>query len=99
MSDKGVKVVPVMEGQKVTVGRSPRSDIITRDPWASRRHCTIEEVGGSYKLSDCDSRNGTLVNGRRVEQVLLQDEDIIELGASKIKFIAPERVERRVKRP
>jgi DNA-binding response OmpR family regulator len=47
----------------------------------SRLHAKIERDGPRYVLSDANSANGTFVNGRRIrEPHLLEDDDRVGLG-------------------
>jgi len=53
------------------------------DRWASSEHCRVEHVGTSDVVLDNGSRNGTLVNGERVERYrVLADGDLLEVGHS-----------------
>ena len=52
------------------------------DDRMSARHALIRPVLGKAVIEDAGSRNGTLVNGRRVEREVLGDGDLIELGHS-----------------
>ncbi|MCA9306508.1 MAG: ATPase, T2SS/T4P/T4SS family [Phycisphaerales bacterium] len=76
----------------IRVGRHPDNDVCITDGVASRHHCVIEPAdGGTYILKDLGSRNGTKVNGRRVEVVLLSDGDIVSIGkfAMHVEFDKP----------
>ncbi|HXW00702.1 MAG TPA: FHA domain-containing protein [Anaerolineae bacterium] len=65
-----------------TLGRSPQCDIVVDSKAVSRLHAKIERDGPRYLLSDNHSANGTFVNGRRLrEPYVLQDED--QIGLSK----------------
>jgi transcriptional regulator with GAF, ATPase, and Fis domain len=46
----------------------------------SGTHARMLRVGTRWTLEDCQSTNGVLVNGERVERAVLADGDIIELG-------------------
>ena len=48
----------------------------------SRRHVVITADEEGLLLRDLGSRNGTFVNGRRVEQTHLHEGDRIGIGAS-----------------
>ena len=50
------------------LGRSPDCDVVIDAAAVSRRHAIIEKNGGGYFLRDLGSRNGTYVNGTRVEE-------------------------------
>lgn len=53
------------------VGRDAACELHLDDPLASRRHASVEYRDGLWWIRDLGSRNGTLVNGRRVTQVPL----------------------------
>lgn len=68
------------------IGRAGGNDIVLADPKTSRFHAEIEHVPEGYVIRDLGSTNGTLVRGRRVEERLLEDGDVITLGETSIKF-------------
>lgn len=75
----------VVPGRGATpVGREAAAGIaLPDDPRASRHHATLHAgVTGTLRVVDEKSRNGTFVNGRRVEQQLLQDGDLLGIGDS-----------------
>jgi len=53
---------------RITIGRSPRADVVIRhDPEISRVHALLEHLGGSWFVVDDEmSSNGSYVNGERV---------------------------------
>jgi pSer/pThr/pTyr-binding forkhead associated (FHA) protein len=53
----------------------------------SRRHARIVVTGTESTLEDLESKNGTLVNGQRVEHaVILKDNDQIQLGSVTVTY-------------
>lgn len=64
----------------VTIGRGDEADICIRDTWSSRVHCRLEIRGGRLWLEDLGSSNGTLVNGVRMSESLIQSGDRITVG-------------------
>ncbi len=47
----------------LSLGRSPENDLsYPDDPWLSRRHLVFEQSEGGWFVTDCDSRNGTMLN-------------------------------------
>jgi hypothetical protein len=51
-----------------TVGRMPDNDVVIHDPYVSRRHCVIVvHAGDGCELHDVASKNGTLVNGQKIQ--------------------------------
>ena len=80
--------VHVLEGQTLTVGRSPECGIILTDPRCSRSHLRIEPVGEGYRAVDLGSQNGTILNGRRVREALLRPGDVLLVGGTRLIFEA-----------
>jgi two-component system, NtrC family, response regulator AtoC len=52
---------------ELTIGRSRKSTIVVDNPAVSQSHARIARVGNSVEISDLGSRNGTKVNGRKIE--------------------------------
>ncbi|MEZ4337506.1 MAG: FHA domain-containing protein [Sandaracinaceae bacterium] len=55
----------------IVVGRGVDADLVLDDDGASRRHCEIAPTRGALEVRDLASRNGTFVDGRRVEGTAL----------------------------
>ncbi len=53
--------------QEATVGRAPGCAVLIDDPTVSSRHARLSLQGELLVVDDLGSRNGTLVNGRRVQ--------------------------------
>lgn len=70
-------------------GRSSENKIHIEDKQASRKHCQIEKAEHGFKLVDLESRNGTRVNDRVVNQALLRPGDRITIGKHTITFVDP----------
>ncbi|HUT32978.1 MAG TPA: FHA domain-containing protein [Planctomycetota bacterium] len=82
---KGESRVVETAERVVTIGRGHESTVPIHDEGASRKHCAIERLAdGSVRLSDLASRNGTLVNGERVNEKALKAGDVIHIGATNI---------------
>jgi serine phosphatase RsbU (regulator of sigma subunit) len=78
--------VPLREAV-VTLGRSVDNVLEVPDPNMSRRHCVIERrADRAFFLTDCNSSNGTRVNGERVLSHELRDGDRIEVGSTILVF-------------
>jgi len=70
-----------------TLGRHPDCTIQLDSNMVSRHHARIIPRDDAFFLEDLGSGNGTLVNGKRVlESVLLQDDDRIKLGPLLLRF-------------
>jgi pSer/pThr/pTyr-binding forkhead associated (FHA) protein len=73
---------------RITIGRSRESDVFLEDLAVSRTHTTINrQSNGRYLLRDESSANGTLVNGQRVTEQLLEDGDKIQVGQTLLVFV------------
>jgi uncharacterized RDD family membrane protein YckC len=70
----------------LSVGRDPSNDIVLPDAMVSRRHAVIEYRGNQYYLRDCNSSNGSLVNGDRVSEKSLRDGDLVAIGTARLLF-------------
>ena len=71
----------------VVLGRSEDCDLIVDDAQASRHHVRVEPRDGGFVLTDLDSTNGTLLNGRRVQSARLEDGDTLCLGDAVFRFL------------
>ncbi len=77
-----------LEGDRLTVGRRPDSDIFLDDVTVSRDHAVLVRRGDDYFLDDCGSLNGTYVNRRRIESHKLADGDELQVGKYKLAFLS-----------
>jgi pSer/pThr/pTyr-binding forkhead associated (FHA) protein len=77
-----------LDGDRMTVGRRPDSDIFLDDVTVSRDHAIIVRRGSEYYLDDCGSLNGTYVNRRRIESHRLSDGDELQVGKYKLAFLS-----------
>jgi len=73
----------VSSAARIMLGRDAGNDVAIDDSNLSRRHAVIENLRESIHVSDCNSRNGTTVNGHPVVGIVeLFDGDILNLGGS-----------------
>jgi pSer/pThr/pTyr-binding forkhead associated (FHA) protein len=71
----------------VTIGRDQKADLRLEDTGVSRRHAEIRRSGDVFALVDLKSVNGMLVNGKRVEDLLLlKSGDKVTIGMFEIEF-------------
>jgi pSer/pThr/pTyr-binding forkhead associated (FHA) protein/predicted negative regulator of RcsB-dependent stress response len=87
--DEGERVVP-LDRPLMTLGRSKENEIRIASTHISRRHCQIEKVDQGFKLVDLESRNGTRVNDKFVNQHVLAHGDKVVIGDVVLKFEDPE---------
>jgi hypothetical protein len=76
----------VLSGSRVLIGRSRDCDVTLEDPNASRRHAELRNEDGRWIVTDLGSTNGVKVNGRRVEEAVLQPGDELALGLARLRF-------------
>jgi pSer/pThr/pTyr-binding forkhead associated (FHA) protein len=68
-------------GDDVThVGRGMTADVRLDDYTVSARHAIIVARAAGLRILDDRSTNGTVVNGRRVDEAELHDGDVVVLG-------------------
>src|SRR4051812_6578236 len=72
---------------RTTLGRRPYNDIVIDNLAVSGEHAVLQLTGNEVYLEDLNSTNGTYVNGKAVKKQLLQNNDTVEIGKYKIKFI------------
>ncbi|GAC1427165.1 MAG: hypothetical protein PVS3B3_11780 [Ktedonobacteraceae bacterium] len=72
----------------VTIGRDEDNDIWIDDDMASRYHAELAWNEGTIYLTDCDSLNGVLLNGKRINgSVEVKPENLLEVGAHRFMFL------------
>lgn len=76
----------VFDKHEFKIGRTPDNDITIDNLGVSRLHAILEEEKGCYYIRDCDSLNGTIVNGNKVGRSQLNDGDEISIGKHTIVF-------------
>lgn len=84
---------------RVELGRAPASGpadrvedgvlhISLRDSRVSGTHARVVRAFGGWRLEDCGAKNGTFVNGKRIEVRPLLDGDVVEIGHHFFVFVA-----------
>ncbi len=72
----------------VTIGRGEDNDIWLDDEMASRYHAELAWDQGQVYITDCDSLNGVLLNGRRIRRsALIASQELLEIGSHRFIFI------------
>lgn len=65
----------------ITIGREPECDVIIQDRQVSRFHARLTLEDGSTLLEDLGSKNGTYLDGTKMEDnQYLEDGDIIQIA-------------------
>jgi len=68
------------------VGREENNNYRINLPIVSRQHFKIEFEAGGYKLTDLESSNGTVINGKRVTTGVIKHGDVISIGDVHLTF-------------
>jgi hypothetical protein len=75
-------------GLLTMIGRTPDNQIVVPIREVSRRHAEIVLTETGYVVKDLGSPNGTFVNGERITEHRLQDEDRLAMGGQVFVFKA-----------
>jgi pSer/pThr/pTyr-binding forkhead associated (FHA) protein len=73
---------------RTTLGRRPYNDIVIDNLAISGEHAVVLMVGSEVHLEDLNSTNGTYINGKAARKQILQNNDLVEVGKYKLKFVA-----------
>jgi len=76
----------LVEKEDNSLGRDWACRVVLDDPQCSRVHAIIETRDGEWWVRDCDSSNGTYVNGQRIRQARLVDGNELRVGVSAFTF-------------
>ena len=68
------------------VGRDPDCDFSIDHPTVSSNHCELVLSSEGVMLRDCDSTNGTFVNGERITSQRLADGDRVNVGRTALTY-------------
>jgi hypothetical protein len=77
-----------LRGERMTIGRSPETEIFLDDVTVSRNHAVLVRRSGAWFLDDSGSLNGTYVNRRRIDSHRLEDGDELQIGKYKLTYLA-----------
>ena len=73
--------------ERMTIGRKAHNDIAIDNLAVSGEHAAIVTILHDSFLEDMDSTNGLEVNGKPTKKHFLQNNDVIEIGKYKLKYI------------
>jgi len=84
--DNSPWVVPIYKNN-FTIGRDSDRDLILSTAGVSRRHARLLISGSELYIEDSGSRNGTYLNGSRIEeQAPVQHNDTLQIGGYEFTF-------------
>lgn len=73
------------EPRDYTIGRGLDCHLVLSDPLCSRVHAVLSPTTGGWSVRDC-SRNGTFVNGQKIDEAVLDDGHRLRLGDTELQF-------------
>jgi len=83
-----------IQSKVMKIGRRPDNDIVVSDLGVSKQHAELRlSPTGKYEIIDLGSHNGTFVNGTRVNEAQLKDDDIIAIGHATFRLVGGELIE------
>ena len=83
----GCRVVPLVVGERVTLGRAPGNRVVLHDERASRFHAEIFSTEAGWVARDLESRNGTLLGGGRLTgDRPLATGDVLRIGLAEVHY-------------
>jgi predicted component of type VI protein secretion system len=82
-----IREVP-LDKERIMIGRKPSNEIQIENLAVSGEHACIVTILNDSFLEDMGSTNGTLVNGNPIKKHILQNNDVIEIGKYKLKYVA-----------
>jgi len=74
--------------ERTTLGRRPYNDIVIDNLAVSGEHAVLTAAQSDVFIEDLNSTNGTYINGKAIKKQLLSNNDVVEVGKYRIKFLA-----------
>jgi pSer/pThr/pTyr-binding forkhead associated (FHA) protein len=80
-SETGSLIFRILPGSIKTIGRATGADFVVDAALVSRVHCRLTASDlGDLEVLDLQSTNGTYVNDRRIERLVLCEGDRLRVG-------------------
>jgi pSer/pThr/pTyr-binding forkhead associated (FHA) protein len=74
--------------QPITIGRGRRCKVVLADEFLSETHAEIRNAEAAFVACDLGSKNGTFVNGVRIQRALVRVGDVLRVGETVGLFVA-----------
>jgi len=81
-----IKEYPLTK-ERTTIGRKPHNDVVIDNLAVSSEHAAVITILNDSFFEDMGSTNGSVVNGAPTQKHFLQNNDVIEIGKYKLKYM------------
>jgi pSer/pThr/pTyr-binding forkhead associated (FHA) protein len=85
--DAVIKEIP-LEKEEYSIGRKEENDIVIDNLAVSGFHAKITKEGETTHIEDMNSTNGTFVNGKKIARSVLNNGDVVLIGAHTLEFVS-----------
>ena len=72
-------------GEQASIGAHPANNLVLDDPRVSRFHCDLQIGASGIRVVDTASRNGTYLDGVRIESAFLRHGSVIRVGRTHLR--------------
>ena len=80
LDHSGAETGVTLDRLPAILGRDQTADVRLKDPWASHRHCQIDQMGDVLVVRNLGSKNGIFMQGHRVDESRLLPGDQFTIG-------------------
>lgn len=80
LAKDGTQKAFALPSNVTVIGRRRNCDLRIPLDLVSRRHCQVSVENGGLKVRDLGSRNGTFLNGKRIQEAIAKAGDFIQIG-------------------
>jgi len=84
-----LRIFAIGDQGEVILGRDETCDIRIDSPRIAEEHCAIEASNGRHVLRDLGSDAGTIVDGRRIDRVVVEQGLEAIVGPALLRFVDP----------
>jgi DNA-binding NtrC family response regulator len=88
--DRGLEIELPRAG--VVIGTDKACDVVLKDPFASRRHCSIAPHAQGFAITDLGSSNGTIIDGVAIGKVVAPPGVALRIGKTLIQLMPADEV-------
>lgn len=83
----GLPETVLYEGASYSFGRAAGNDIVLAHMQVSGQHCRLSVRAGEVWVEDCQSTNGTFIDGQRIGNSRLQPQQVLCLATEEVRFV------------